>query len=33
MLTKKMVLNAEMKYKVVDYFNRFIISAGVAYRF
>ena len=33
MLTKKLVLNAEMKYKVVDYFNRFIISAGVAYRF
>ena len=32
-LTEKLILNAEAKYKVIDNFNRFVISAGIAYRF
>ena len=32
-LTSNLSLNAEMKYKVVDYMDRFVISAGITYKF
>lgn len=33
LLTDKLILNAEIKYKIGDVWDRLIISAGVAYRF
>ena len=33
MITDKLAFNAEMKYKIVDYIDRFIISAGITYKF
>ena len=32
-LSSNLVLQADLKYKIVDYSNRFIISAGVAFQF
>ncbi len=32
-LTEKLVLNAEAKYKVVENWNRLVLSVGLAYRF
>lgn len=32
-LTDKLILNLEAKYKIGDHWNRFILSAGVAFRF
>jgi len=32
-LTQKLILNAELKYKIGSNWNRFLISAGLAYRF
>jgi outer membrane protein X len=32
-LTDKLILNAELKYKISDHLDRFLISAGLAYKF
>jgi outer membrane protein X len=32
-LTDKLILNAELKYKISDRWNRLLLSAGLAYRF
>jgi outer membrane protein X len=32
-LTEQLILNAELKYKISDAWNRLLISAGLAYKF